>query len=918
MHTETETQATADISSIGTGELCGLAVMEHKQEASPRDEAETNPPESQVQPAENDSTAEPPATEEIVKETAKDPVSQTSQEEVQKPPTASLWCSKNGRSHAHLAEWNILKCPSCEQDLRRPEEEVKEKQEPKVTDQPKSDSDESESESDSDQSEPADEADTRDESHDDEEARPCLQYSIRYLDEAGYHAATEPWHERLDLNTERKHVVKNTNVVLEIETIVQTSIKKDEYRRQYEKDDLLKKGILKNPAYRLAIMKSQFVIHSKLIMRTLMHLVDYYPAVNLSPEPITITEPYPLIIHHWDVIQAYLKTFPGHTDYQEGSDSMAPFPAGRRLKACDEETHQHFGMLIESIEPSLLEKVRDEKALWRRSVPMATFPMLWLLYKPGTDVYIDADGDIMAGVVKSVTHQIRHVPGSSAVTGYYRIEYWYLDFDGRRLGRAESSRWIVPYEGEQDITTLGIYPCSFIDDQDDGATRERLENRGEQFFKLLGGAQMEYKGESLGAHKRWYEGRVMIDIATYYNTVEDQKFPRPHIGKVKDRTVTEGDDYDDDDDEIEGQKDPTFKWACYDNINPKVTKTLDLDRETIGVSAKHRYFLCPKRVIGFVLKSRKWDLLDIECCHEPRVNYKAIDSLVLNEERKTMIKSLVYRYTDKNRVDPQVPAPWAADTIRDKGEGQIFLLHGGPGVGKTFTAECIAESTGRPLLSLTCADIGTEDKEVEERLSDWFSLAETWGAVMLLDEADVFLERRNRGDLARNSLVSVFLRSMEYYRGILFLTTNRVGHFDDAFISRIHIVIKYDNFDMASRERIWSQFFKKLATERGKYITISNDAKKYVTKNKEMISIPWNGREIRNAFQTAVALAEYRFAMSEDKEEGDKACLEREDFQQVCEMTGAFKKYLKSLSGFDEAERALNDEARKDNPEEED
>ncbi|KAH6950276.1 P-loop containing nucleoside triphosphate hydrolase protein [Fusarium avenaceum] len=467
--------------------------------------------------------------------------------------------------------------------------------------------------------------------------------------------------------------------------------------------------------------------------------------------------------------------------------------------------------------------------------------MLWLLYKPGTDVYIDADGDMMAGVVKAGKHQIRHVPGSSAV----------------------------------------------IDDKDDGATRKRLENKGEQFFKLLGGAQMEYKGESFGEHKRWYEGRVMIDIATYYNTVEDQKFPRPHIGKVKDKTITESDNYDDD--EIEGQKDPTFKWACYDNIHPKVTKTLDLDREAIGVSAKHRYFLCPKRVIGFALKSRKWDLLDIECCHQPRVNHKAIDSLVLSEERKTMIKSLVYRYTDNNRVDPQVPAPWVADTIRDKGESQIFLLHGGPGVGKTFTAECIAESTGRPLLSLTCADIGTEDKEVEARLSDWFSLAETWGAVMLLDEADVFLERRNRADLARNSLVSVVLRSMEYYRGILFLTPNRVGHFDDAFISRIHIVIKYGNFDMASRERIWSQLFKKLAIERGKYITISNDAKKYVTKNKEMISIPWNGREIRNAFQTAVALAEYRFAMSEDKEEGDKACLEREDFQQVCEMTGASK-----------------------------
>jgi len=98
----------------------------------------------------------------------------------------------------------------------------------------------------------------------------------------------------------------------------------------------------------------------------------------------------------------------------------------------------------------------------------------------------------------------------------------------------------------------------------------------------------------------------MIDIATYYNTVEDQKFRRPHIGKVKDKTIIEGDDYNDD--EIEGQKDPTFKWACYDNINPKVTKTLDLDGEAMGVSAKHRYFLCPKRVIGFVLKSRKWGM----------------------------------------------------------------------------------------------------------------------------------------------------------------------------------------------------------------------------------------------------------------------------------------------------------------------
>lgn len=61
--------------------------------------------------------------------------------------------------------------------------------------------------------------------------------------------------------------------------------------------------------------------------------------------------------------------------------------------------------------------------------------------------------------------------------------------------------------------------------------------------------------------------------------------------------------------------------------------------------------------------------------------------LVLPEERKTMIKALVFRYTDPRAVDGTVPAPWTADFIEDKGEGQIFLLHGSPGVGKTYVSE---------------------------------------------------------------------------------------------------------------------------------------------------------------------------------------------------------------------------------------
>ena len=69
-------------------------------------------------------------------------------------------------------------------------------------------------------------------------------------------------------------------------------------------------------------------------------------------------------------------------------------------------------------------------------------------------------------------------------------------------------------------------------------------------------------------------------------------------------------------------------------------------------------------------------------------------------------------------------------------------------------SECIAEFTARPLISLTCADIGTDEVEIESKLELWLGRAERWGAVLLIDEADIFLERRQITDLKRNSLVS--------------------------------------------------------------------------------------------------------------------------------------------------------------------
>lgn len=159
--------------------------------------------------------------------------------------------------------------------------------------------------------------------------------------------------------------------------------------------------------------------------------------------------------------------------------------------------------------------------------------------------------------------------------------------------------------------------------------------------------------------------------------------------------------------------------------------------------------------------------------------------------------------------------------------------------------ECIADYTERPLLYLTCADIGVDPQTIESNLSKWFKLAERWGSIILIDEADIYMEQRQVQDIDRNHLVAGFLRALEYFKGILFLTTNRVGTFDEAFISRIHVQIYYPSFDDEQRESIWENVFDKLEADRETTMCIPQKTKDYIT-SEQVTELKWNGREIRN------------------------------------------------------------------------
>ena len=320
--------------------------------------------------------------------------------------------------------------------------------------------------------------------------------------------------------------------------------------------------------------------------------------------------------------------------------------------------------------------------------------------------------------------------------------------------------------------------------------------------------------------------------------------------------------------------------------------------------------ICQCWVEGYVLRSRKWINLDVTLVKDIQDRQDGFNSLVLPEGHRETLLALVKTHSNSRMLYRGLQKEGKEmDLVRGKGKGLIILLHGEPGVGKTSTAECVAEFTRRPLFQVTCGDIGETADQVEIRLEEIFKLAHKWGCVLLLDEADVFLEARSKTDLRRNAIVSVFLRVLEYYSGILFLTTNRVGAFDQAFRSRIHMSLFYPKIQQDSTEKIWKMNLKRAKEIWRDSLTIkdedSDEIMQFAKEHYHQLATSrstWNGRQIRNAFQTAIALAEWdaQIVREEHEDSGHvKPRLRRKHFERVADASKHFDQYVKVTVGTD-------------------
>lgn len=167
------------------------------------------------------------------------------------------------------------------------------------------------------------------------------------------------------------------------------------------------------------------------------------------------------------------------------------------------------------------------------------------------------------------------------------------------------------------------------------------------------------------------------------------------------------------------------------------------------------------------------------------------DKLVLDESHRDLIDILT---TDMDAFQE--------DVVAGKSGGTTILCKGEPGLGKTLTAEVYAEVVGKPLYKVHSGQLGTTPESVESSLTDILARGQRWGCVMLLDEADVYIRARG-DDLLQNAIVAEFLRTLDYFHGLLFLTTNRVNDIDDAIVSRCIAVILYAYPDNEAAKRIW-------------------------------------------------------------------------------------------------------------------
>ncbi|KAG8159225.1 hypothetical protein KVR01_010886 [Diaporthe batatas] len=556
-----------------------------------------------------------------------------------------------------------------------------------------------------------------------------------------------------------------------------------------------------------------FTVQDPLMRNHLRVALANYQDFDLELKNWTFKEPFSPIVHRWDRLNTL------------------------RENTTEDKSKKAIDQLMNFLGPILAPSIGS--LLQTKATGKVDFENVWQIFPPGELAVTSFFG------IQAVTRILRYeLIRPRCDPPYWQVEFEYLDWNGERCGYTSAKSKIRYFDGMKFVTSLGVYPLSFSPSASE--IKQRITARGRKFESLRGYHFRTCVGtkillETKCPEERPVAGRVIIDAFAYYTS---NNIVKPNLrsleGTVVAEVVTDASESDaeDNDEEQDDFRSTTSSDDSEDSLSELTAVKPSggsLKRtEIIEPLTDEQCLLASPWLKGLDLKSKDWAQFNVDELDEIVWNDSAFDHLVLPGNEKELAWAFVEnKALSKNQFD---------DFIPDKGRGIIILMFGPPGVGKTYTAEAVAEKSRVPLYAMSAGTLGTKPKQIEAALERALELCRLWNAMLLLDEADVFLSARTDTDLARNELVAVFLTKLEYYQGICFLTTNRISSLDHAFQSRVDLFLPYRDLKPEARRQVWENFINRAGDKQFDVDSAGLD---------ELSNIQLNGREIKNLIKSA-------------------------------------------------------------------
>ncbi|PKY00286.1 P-loop containing nucleoside triphosphate hydrolase protein [Aspergillus campestris IBT 28561] len=519
--------------------------------------------------------------------------------------------------------------------------------------------------------------------------------------------------------------------------------------------------------------------------------------------------------------------------------------------------------------------------LWNFRIQYA---LLWTLFRPGSlvvgawnsahDLQVFQVHDTSYSSKEKTLYPTDHVYARNELV----ITAWMWDWDGKKIVRTMFDFRISEYSGDKPPAELKCYPVAFYDGEGHrgleairgtSVYRDRRTNflRYALDHRHLG--LQRYSGDLYGGISAFQSNREKADMAAMGFRAALWPTVPPRVVKIDEDIILDTVNY-----MRKGggsralnmfEPVSSAKFChCQLCLNPETKRWRDDTEAKVTRPFNYNDLLLPPRLFGFALNWKEWGqffLNDIERTEPAEMGEfeGEMKGLVLPDEVSQNEQRHIFTMVSNHwHVMAKPRGQRIADMIGGKGESLILLFHGHSGTGKTLYAESLAKSSGRPLFKVGTSDIGLNAPRAERTLKNIFELAEAWKAVLLIDEADVLLDARgsaNESLVTKNALVSVLLREVEYFKGVLIMTTNRVVAFDPAILSRIHHAVNFGEPNSDQEYRIWKLWIDRLH-EQG-LCDDSSDLRKWAKETtKASRRYILSGREIRNVFIMAQMLVE--------------------------------------------------------------